>query len=79
MSSTACQPRSNRVYFNRLSTNNLRRLFNIIHFPNKNKIPSVAVSLNAEKAFDMVEWPDLFCVLKKFDFGAEFIDLIKSL
>ncbi len=64
---------------NRLSTNNLRRLFNIIYLANKNKIPSIAVSLDAEKAFDMVEWPYLFCVLKKFGFGAGFIDLIKSL
>jgi len=58
---------------NRLSTNNLRLLFN------KNKIPSIAVSLDAEKAFDMVEWSFLFSVLKKFGFGAGFIDLIKSL
>ena len=50
---------------NRLSSNNLRRFFDIIHLANKNKIPSVAVSLNAEKAFDRVEWPYLFPVLEK--------------
>lgn len=32
-----------------------------------------------KKAFDTVEWSYLFCVQKKFGFGAGFIDLIKSL
>lgn len=79
MSSPACQPRSNRVIINRLSTNNLRCLFNIIHIADENKIPSVTVSLDAEKAFSIVEWSYLFCVLKKFGFGAGFIDMIKYL
>ena len=45
---------------NRLSSSNLRRLINIIHFANKNKIP-LAVFLNIEKAFEVVEWPYLSC------------------
>lgn len=64
---------------NRLSSNNLRRFFNIIHFAHKNKIPSIALSLDAEKAFDRLEWPYLFRVLEKFGFDAQFVDLIKSL
>uniref|UniRef100_A0A3Q3BNZ9 Reverse transcriptase domain-containing protein n=1 Tax=Kryptolebias marmoratus TaxID=37003 RepID=A0A3Q3BNZ9_KRYMA len=64
---------------NRFSTDNLRRLLNIIHIANKKKIPSVAVSLDAEKAFDMVEWKYLFSVLKKFGFGDGFLNLIQSL
>lgn len=38
-----------------------------------------AVTLDAEKAFDRLEWPYLFKVLTKFGFGEVFINWVKIL
>ena len=62
----------------RHSFHNTRRLLNIISAPSST-IPEVIVSLDAEKAFDRVEWSFLFFVLQKFGFPLEFISWIKLL
>lgn len=58
---------------------NIRRLMNVLYSPSSNVSPEVVVSLDAEKAFDRVEWDFLFFVLKQFGFGKTFIKWIRLL
>ena len=58
---------------------NVRTLLNIIYFKTTTTTPEVVISVNAEKAFDRVEWDYLFTVLKKFGLGNVFISWIRLL
>lgn len=58
---------------------NIRRLLNIIQFGTNLKAKAVVVSLDAEKAFDRVEWFYLLNVLSKFNLGDSFIKWISLL
>lgn len=62
----------------RHSYSNLRKLLKIVHSAGS-KCPEVVISLDAEKAFDRVEWLYLFFTLRKFGFGDGFISWIKLL
>lgn len=64
---------------NRYSFFNIRRLLNILYSPSPPGTPEVVLSLDAEKAFDRVEWGYLFSTLKRFGFGPRFISWIKIL
>lgn len=55
----------------------MRRLFNIMHNPVHSKGDSVVISLDAEKAFDQIEWPYMFSVLVKFGFSDALINWIR--
>ncbi len=57
----------------------MRRLFNILYSPLRDTEDSVIISLDAEKAFDQVEWPYMLSVLARFGFGSSFINWIKLL
>ncbi len=57
------------IYFN------LRWLLNIIY--NKKNIKTCIISLDAQRAFDQLEWTYMIAVLKKFGFGSEFIKWIE--
>ena len=41
--------------------------------------PSIAVALDAEKAFDMLEWPFSFKVIANFGFGPLFFNWVQTL
>lgn len=59
------------IYFN------LRRLFNIIYHKKNSK--ACVISLDAQRAFDQLEWKYMIVVLKKFGFGPEFIKWIETM
>ena len=63
----------------RHSSSNIRRLLNVVLSPASSETPEVVVSLDAEKAFDRVEWAYLLEVLRKFGFGPKLISLISLL
>ena len=50
----------------------------LIEYVNRKHIPGLIISLDQTKAYDRVEWDFLFKVLRKFNFGPNFIHMIKT-
>lgn len=63
----------------RQAQDSIRRTLHIIEEINENKLTAVLLSLDAEKAFDRVNWEFLFQSLHKFGFHQVFIKIIKAL
>ncbi len=63
----------------RLAANSMMRLLHVILGASSFQHPAVAISLDAEKAFDRIEWTSLFYVLSKFGFGKTCLQWIKAL
>lgn len=63
----------------RYATDNIRRLVDITNYLNISRRPSLLLSLDAEKAFDRVEWNFLFRVLQKLNMGDNFIQWIRAI
>ena len=64
---------------NRTSTDNMTRLLHLIWSNRTGTDSVVALSLDAEKAFDQVQWEFLFAALSHFGFRQTFISWIKTL
>uniref|UniRef100_A0AAR2IUE6 Reverse transcriptase domain-containing protein n=1 Tax=Pygocentrus nattereri TaxID=42514 RepID=A0AAR2IUE6_PYGNA len=58
---------------------NTRRLFDILYSPTPPGDTEILLSLDAEKAFDRVEWDYLLYTMKKFGFSQKFIRWIEVL
>ena len=58
---------------------NIRAILDVCENIEANNSAGILLLLDFEKAFDSVEWTFLFSILKKFNFGKEFIQWIKIL
>ncbi len=63
----------------RNASDNMRRLLHILDFADSHPTPCAVFSLDAEKAFDRLEWNYMWAVLQCFGFGEHFISMIKTL
>lgn len=63
----------------RSTTFNLRRLTHILHETVDGDCELALVSLDLEKAFDMVEWPFLMVVMRVIGFGPVFCSSVQLL
>lgn len=63
----------------RLSFFNIRRVMNILYTSVPSPPSEILLLLDAEKAFDRVEWNYIFYTLQKFGFGPVYISWIKLL
>ena len=52
---------------NRQTHDNIRRALHTIEQINKDQISAIILSLDAEKAFDLVGWEFLYLVMKRFN------------
>lgn len=57
---------------------NIQRTIHLIVKVSKFKIPAILVELDAEKAFDRVDWSFLFLTMQRFGFGDRFINMVRA-
>lgn len=63
----------------RFASDNMRRLLHVIDAADSKQTPCAVFSLDAEMAFDNLQWDFMWAVLKRFGFGHTFIEMIKTL
>uniref|UniRef100_A0A669EFQ1 Reverse transcriptase domain-containing protein n=1 Tax=Oreochromis niloticus TaxID=8128 RepID=A0A669EFQ1_ORENI len=61
----------------RFAFSNTSRLLNVLYGTNPPN--SAVISLDAQQAFDQIEWKYLFATLEKFGFGSNFTTLVRML
>ncbi len=63
----------------RQTQDNIRRTLHVIEYANKHNLNAALISLDAEKAFDRVNWLFLYKVLERMGFNVQFIKCLQSL
>lgn len=63
----------------RQTHDNVRRSLQIIRHITENRIESLLISIDAEKAFDSVRWKFLFMTMKRFGFNKQLIKMLEAL
>ena len=56
----------------------IRSIFDIMDFTAKENIPGLLLFIDFQKAFDSVEWEFLIESLKRFNFGRDFLQWVKT-
>lgn len=64
---------------NRMSNDNTLLLWHVLENANMKPDPSIAITLDAEKAFDRVSWPFLKPCMHSFDLGEPYINMVMAL
>lgn len=62
----------------RFAADNIHRLLHIVQQADYYTASSAVLSLDAEKAFDRIEWNFLWSVLEHFGFGSFFLQAVKT-
>ncbi|XP_078542127.1 chromaffin granule amine transporter-like [Lissotriton helveticus] len=62
----------------RQTHDNLRRVIHLIKKASRMRLPAVLVGLDAEKAFDRVDWNFMFRTLVAFGFAPRFLTMIRA-
>ena len=56
---------------------NLSLIRDLFEYVDRENLPLALLSLDQEKAFDLVDWGFLICILSSFNFGPDFINWIR--
>ena len=63
----------------RHAADNVRRLLHVIHEARNLPTPAAVLSVDAEKAFDRLEWNYLWQVMETLGLGRKFIGMVRIL
>ncbi len=76
---TIIHPDQTGFIHSRFSFCNVRLLLNVLYKDYGKEPPAAIISLDAQKAFDQIEWPFMLKALERFGFGRGFIKWVKNL
>ena len=62
-----------------MAAENVHRLFHVIEEAKNLPTTAAVLSVDAEKAFDRLEWNYLWQVMERLGLGAKFIDMVRTL